>query len=363
LSPRYFALALLSGVACIATAWHIVPRFPKASSTSDARVALGRMLFFDSALSADGKTSCASCHQPRHAYSDGRATAVGAFGRQGTRNTPSLLTTGNNRPLFWDGRRHLLSEAVLDPLLHPAELALANEEEILSHIQTPAYRAAFAAAFGTTDRAPPTIDRVGLALVDFIQSLPRPITAFDRYQATHDDHTLSPESLDGLRLFIGKAGCSQCHKLDGTPSGFSDDSYHSTGTGLQSVASEIPSLSQRISAEPTDITAIGKEVGTHANVAALGRFVVTHRPRDIGLFRTPSLRYVANTPPYMHDGTVSTLEAAVDQEIYWRGLASGQPLSLTVPERAHLIVFLYALSAKTDQPTEQRSANTRSTSQ
>lgn len=354
---------LLSGAACIAAAGYAAPRFTKASSTFAARTALGRMLFFDPTLSADAKTSCASCHQPKHAYSDGRTTALGAFGRQGTRNTPSLLTTGNNRPLFWDGRRQLLNEAVLDPLLHPAELALANKEEVRSRLQTPAYRAAFAAAFATTDRTPPTIDQAGLALVDFIQSLPRPNTAFDRYQVTHDDHALSPESLDGLRLFTGKAGCSQCHKLDGTPSRFSDGSYHSTGTGLQSVASEIPSLSQRISAEPIDITAIGKEVGTHADVAALGRFVVTHRPRDIGLFRTPSLRYVANTPPYMHDGSVPTLEAAVDQEIYWRGLASGQPLSLTVPERTHLVAFLYALSAKTDQPTEQRSANTRSAPQ
>lgn len=322
------------------------------SSPSAAEVALGHQLFQDPSLSADGKTACASCHQPDRFYTDGRPTSLGAFGRPGTRNTPSLLTVSDHQPLFWDGRRTRLDKAVLDPFLHPAELALSSRATLVKRLQTPAYRRAFTQAFGAAPAsASSTLTEVGYALAAFVRAQPQPLTPFDRYQATHDPRTLSPQALAGLYLFAGSAGCSQCHRLEGTPVRFTDDAFHSTGTGLLGISAKLSALLHRISIQPTDIGALGREVGTHPDIAALGRFVVTHRPGDVGLFRTPSLRYVADTGPYMHDGSVPTLEAAVDQEVYWRGLASGQPLSLTVSERADLIAFLRALSLPYPRPT------------
>ena len=314
-----------------------------------SQATLGQELFFDPTLSADGKTSCASCHQPQRNYTDGRAVSRGAFGRIGTRNTPSLLTVDGDAAFFWEGRRQRLEDAVLDPFLHPVELGLPNETVLLKHLQTPSYRKAFANAFGTSRFADPTREELGAALAAFVRSLPKPSTPFDRYQMAHDKLALSQDAQQGMALFIGKANCSQCHRLEGAPVRFTDNLFHSTGTGLQNIAAQLPALSQRLSAEPIDIAQLGREIGTHADVAALGRFVVTHSPADMGMFRTPSLRYVADTAPYMHDGSVATLEDAVDQEIYWRGLSSGQQLSLTVRERVELIAFLRALSLDKDQ--------------
>lgn len=280
-----------------------------------------------------------------HAYVDSRPTSRGAYGRQGTRNTPSLLTIADGQPFFWDGRRQQLEKAVLDPFRHPAELALSSDAQLVERLRTPAYRKAFAQAFGA---APPdaasTLEETGMALAAFVRSLPRPATAFDRYQATHDAQAMSPQALEGLRLFTGKAGCASCHSLAGTPARFSDEAFHPTGTGLGDVAARLPDLLQRVTAQSLPVDALGREIGIQPDVAALGRFAVTHHASDVGLFRTPSLRYVANTAPYMHDGSVPTLEAAVDQEIYWRGLSKGQSLSLTVSERNDLISFLHALS-------------------
>lgn len=316
----------------------------------EAKVALGHELFFDSSLSADGTTSCASCHKPATYYDDGRPTSRGVLGRKGTRNTPSLLTVGDHQPIFWDGRRDHLDQAVLDPFLHPGELGLLNEAQLIEHLQTPNYRKAFVRGFGVApSTSSTTLTETGEALAAFVNALPRPATSFDRYRTTHDPRFMSSEAIAGMRLFSGSAGCSQCHRMQGTPTRFSDNAFHSTGTGLLNVSEDLPKLLHRQSTQTLSADVLGREIDTHADIAALGRFAVTHRVAEIGLFRTPSLRYVANTAPYMHDGSVATLEEAVDQEVYWRGRASGQPLSLTVSQRGDLIAFLRALSIKQAQ--------------
>lgn len=125
---------------------------------------------------------------------------------------------------------------------------------------------------------------------------------------------------------------------------FTDNAFHASGTGLQSVDASLPKLSVEVASMPTDATSVGRTISDRQELSALGRFMATHAPADVGMFRTPSLRYVANTAPYMHDGSIATLEAAVDQEIYWRGLSSGHPLSLTLHERSALLAFLRAIS-------------------
>jgi len=331
-----------------------------ALAQENAQIALGRQLFSDPRLSADGQTSCSSCHDPAHAFSDGRTVSRGAFGKLGTRNTPSLLTLSSESVLFWDGRRKRLEDAVLDPFEHPSELALPDDVALQARLQTPTYRKAFAGAFGTFEEEAPTRAQIGLALAAFVRTLPRPATAFDRYQSG-DKAALSRDAQEGLRLFSGKAGCASCHRLDGSPARFSDDGFHATGTGLQKIEGDLPQLSAEVAQQSMDSTFIGRAVAARADWATMGRFVVTHQPGDMGLFRTPSLRYVADTAPYMHDGSVPTLEAAVDQEIYWRGLTSGRPLALTVSERANLIAFLQALSPMkpTASTAASKSANSK----
>lgn len=337
-------LVFVLGCACATAMLATEADSPRVKRSSYS--ALGQRIFNDPSLSADGTTSCASCHQPGHAYEDGRAVSRGAFGRQGTRNTPSLLTiTESDQPLFWDGRRHELDEAVIDPFRHPAELGLGSDAELAERLQTATYREAFTQAFGRVPAdTDDTLRYASIALVSFIYSLPRPMTAFDQYRAGGDVRAMSHKALVGLRIFTGKAGCATCHQLNDKLARFTDEDFHSTGVGLGEVSADLPRLLGRISEQSFTVAALGREIGMRADMAALGRFAITHRPEDVGLFRTPSLRYVADTAPYMHDGSIATLAAAVDQEIYWRGLSGGQSLSLTVSEREDLIAFLQALS-------------------
>jgi cytochrome c peroxidase len=309
------------------------------------RMALGRQLFNDAHLSADDAIRCASCHDPDKDYTDGRQVAVGVGGHAGTRNTPSLMTIedAKDTSFFWDGRRGTLDQAVLDPLTNPVEMGLRDQAELLQRLQqNPTYVRAFADAF--PDAKPSiTTDDVSAVLVAYIRSLKSPQSPYDRYALSDDKSALSPSALLGLAIFKGKGHCSECHRLDGTPAMFTDHAYHRTGVGMDAIASSLPALTEGVIQRSLQGAAVGNRVATHADEAQLGRFNVTQDPADIGLFRTPSLRDVSHTAPYMHDGSVTTLDDAIDREVYYRSLQVGHPLQLTVEEREELKAFLQAL--------------------
>ncbi|WWL67605.1 cytochrome c peroxidase [Burkholderia pseudomallei] len=337
------------GVGALASTLAIVALHPTAHGSSNAsllaqRIALGKQLFNDSSLSADGTVRCASCHIPEKAYADGRATAVGIYGRVGTRNTPSLLSVeiAKEGAFFWDGRRTVLEQAVLDPLTNPVEMGQHDPTQVMQRIaQNSAYRPTFAQAFPMHGDAL-TPDEVGVALASYIRSLTPPESAFDRYG--HGDRAaLNPRAQLGLALFQGKAGCAECHRLDGSPPILTDHAYHRTGVGLDGITANLPALTEGVIVRSLQGGAIGDRVATHADESQLGRFNVTLEPVDIGLFRTPSLRGVSRTAPYMHDGSVPTLEDAIDREVYYRSLQAGRPLNLSVEERLDLAEFLRAL--------------------
>jgi cytochrome c peroxidase len=313
--------------------------------SEDYRVALGRELFNDAGLSIDGRTRCASCHQPDKLYSDGRMVAVGVFGRKGTRNTPSLvaLAASHDDTFFWDGRRGVLEQAVLDPLTNPMEMGLRDQADMLQRIaNNPAYRQAFSHAFPNAGTQP-TSQEVGTALADYVRSLRQPESAYDRFVLHGDTSALSPSAKLGLAIFKGTGHCADCHLLQGDPPMLTDHGYHRTGVGLDAISQNLPELTQGVIARSLQGGDIGNRVATHADEAQLGRFNATQNPADIGLFRTPSLRSVASTAPYMHDGSIATLDDAIDREVYYRSLQSGRPLQLTVEERAQLKAFLQSL--------------------
>lgn len=305
---------------------------------------MGGELFNDARLSADGTIRCASCHVPSHAYADSKQLAVGVYGRTGSRNTPSLSaldTTAKDASFFWDGRRKQLEEAVLDPLTNPVEMGLRDRADLLQRIQGNVnYRIRFAHIF---HRQQIDGQDVGIVLADYVRSLGGKLSAYDRFVAQGDQAVLSTRAQLGLTLFSGKAGCSECHLLSGKPAALTDESFHRTGVGLDEIASSLSMLTREVVNSSLQGSAIGDRVATHPDEAQLGRFNVTREPSDIGLFRTPSLRGVANTAPYMHDGSVPTLEGAIDREIYYRSLQSGKPLNLSSDERANLKAFLEAL--------------------
>jgi cytochrome c peroxidase len=332
-------LVLATGVVSVAWA-------QSSSAPSDAAlIELGQQLFQDPRLSADGMIRCASCHMPDKAYADGRRVAIGAYGRASTRNTPSLAIIGRSgdTSFFWDGRRSALEQAVLDPFINPVEMGLRDDTVLLSKLTANAsFRAAFAKQFPDM-AAPITLAHVAAALSAYVRSLDQRTSAYDRYRSQHDPNALSAQAQQGLIIFSGKGECAQCHQLDGSPVALTDHAYHRTGVGLGSVEQKLPALTQDVIERSVQGPAIGNRVAMHADESQLGRFNVTLNPADIGMFRTPSLRGVALTAPYMHDGSVPTIEGAIDREVYYRSLQAGRPLNLTVREKQELRAFLETL--------------------
>ncbi len=308
-------------------------------------------LFFDPRLSGDQKVSCASCHQPEKAFQDGRPTAQGAFGQLGTRNTPSLLNVAKQRGLFWDGRRDSLQAQALDPLTNPREHGLKNVDELLAKLEAiPEYRAAFErldAAAGRPPSRAANARAVADALAAFESQLGDGESPFERFRFQGDENALSPQARRGWALFSGLAKCVSCHAVgdEKPPVLFTDQGYHALTSvkrpGGQILAELVTHfVSQREAGASVDAILLSDE-----KVSELGRFVVTQSPADIGKFKTPSLRNVALTAPYMHDGSVATLAEAVDIEASYRGAEDGHPLILTHDEKADMVSFLIALTS------------------
>jgi cytochrome c peroxidase len=328
-----------------------LPPIPHAQKSSNQRVVeLGRELFSDPRLSADGKVSCSKCHIPRLAFSDGHPRAHGRADEIETRNTPSLLNALYLDALFWDGRSASLESQALAPLTNPAEHAFRSESEIVAAVRhNPSYVRAFQNAFrvGTAHIDAKLVTR---ALAAYERTLLAGDSAFDRYLYGHDSAAMTQAAVRGLVLFRGRAGCSSCHTIGSSSALLTDGDYHVSPMGLPDVATKnLGRIALEIAetAKAGDHSKLEHLIATDPNVAALGRFVVTLNPRDIGTFRTPSLRNVALTAPYMHDGSVATLSQAVDEELYRRGRILKYPIPLTVNERRDLVAFLNSLTSPT----------------
>ena len=270
------------------------------------KLALGERLFAEERLSADGRTSCVSCHQPERAFTDGRRVSRGVFGRGGRRNVPSILNRGYGTTFFWDGRAATIEDQVGQ--------AIAGRQDLGLPVSVAAERlsrdATYAAAFETAFAAPVSADRLVQAVATFVRGARSGGSAVDRFVAG-DAAALSPAARRGYALFTGAARCSRCH----AGPLFTDEDFHNTGVSW------------------------GRDAG---------RFEVTRVPQDRGRFKTPSLRDLAVTAPYMHDGSVDTLEDVV--EFYDRGGGANpnldaaiRPLRLSVDQRADLVSFLRAL--------------------
>jgi cytochrome c peroxidase len=315
------------------------------SEYSAAKVLLGKKLFFDKRLSYDGTISCASCHQPERLFSDGLALAKGIKQRLGTRNTPSLLNVAFNESQFWDGRRSDLESQALDPFVNPREHGLLDEIALIDILRRDReYLLYFQNAFQDSRNAINLIN-VARALADFERTLLAGNSPFDRYSFKGEIAALSPAAVRGLALFREGARCMTCHTIEKTHALFSDNQFHSVSVGLHRLSPALSRITTRLVRSKEGGVNLDKTVLGDEDIAELGRFSVTFNPADIAKFRTPSLRNVAETAPYMHDGSVATLEEAVELELYYRNTQAAKPLVLTPGERADLVEFLKSLSS------------------
>lgn len=319
----------------------------EASRAPSALVEIGRQLFSDKRLSVDSSMSCANCHIPERHFTDGLSVARGLAGRTLTRHTPSLLNVRYATSLFWDGRAPDLATQVRTPLLGPAEHGLTNDQTVADIVRRdPAY----ATAFERTMRVRKTdlsMRNVAEALAAYERTLLAGDSPFDRYFYGHDATATTPAAVRGLALFRGRAQCESCHRIGEHSALLTDGAFHASPLTLPpSTLARLGPLTARVTALRTrgEEDALNALVASDPDIAALGRFVVTLDPKDIGCFKTPSLRNVALSGPYMHDGSIAKLSEAIEIELYSR-TTQNYPLVLTEDEREDLLQFLEALSS------------------
>ncbi len=280
---------------------------PIDNRTTVEKVELGRLLYFDKRLSKDGTISCASCHHPKLGFSNGQRFAAGIGGQLGKRNSPTVYNTAYNNEQFWDGRAKSLEEQALGPITNPIEMGNTVPELLQVLNQIPEYVEAFQKVF---DQPEITEVEVQRAIAAFERTVLTGDSPYDRHKAGVRD-ALSPAALRGLAVFEGKGGCVVCH----LGPNLSDNQFHNLG------------------------------VGTEAEEPDVGRMELTKRPEDWAKFKTPTLRNLAVTGPYMHDGSFNTLEEVV--AIYEKGGIANKnldplirPIALTAEEKADLVTFL-----------------------
>jgi cytochrome c peroxidase len=273
---------------------------PEENPITAENIEVGRRLFRDRRLSRDSTIACLSCHDPERAFSKPERVSTGVFGRLGTRNAPALINRGWGRSFFWDGRAATLEEQVLKPIEDPNEMDLPIAEAAVRVGQTPG--------------------EISRALATYLRSIMSGNSRFDRYVNGEAD-ALSAEEQAGLRVFRGNGNCTACH----LGPNFSDERFHNTGVAW----------SNRSGGGFTDD----------------GRRAITGKTEDQGAFKTPTLREVALTAPYMHNGSIRSLDEVV--EYYDRGGNRNplldrelRPLRLTAGEKAALVAFLGTLSGR-----------------
>jgi cytochrome c peroxidase len=315
-----------------------------------AAVALGKKLFFDRRLSFNGTMSCGMCHiEAQGLTSNEVATSVGIEGKSLRRNAPALYNVAYETKLFRDGRENSLETQIWSPMLSPDEIAAPSVGWILAKLHTlPEYPALFEKTFPNRGI---TMDTIGAAIAAYERTLLSADSRFDRWRYGGEPNALSSKEKHGYALFVGKAGCSACHRIGPESALFTDGEFHDTGLGYaKTMGLEPKSFDVRLAAGNFTRRS-QKDVETFTSPTAndLGRFEVTQDPKDRWAFKTPSLRNVALTRPYMHDGSLRTLEDVV--AYYDRGGDFSpnkseriRPLHLSEEEKQDLVSFLESLT-------------------
>ncbi len=306
------------------------------------KIALGEKLYFDKRLSVDGTVSCASCHDPAAAFASKDTVAIGVRSKAGTRNVPTILNAKFGVTFFWDGRASTLEEQVKQPLLNPSEMGLENEAALVHRLSSiPEYQKQFRRLFPSEGI---TLETVAKALAAYERTLISNNSPFDRF-IKGDQNAITENQKSGWLLFKGKAKCIECHTFSASAPLFTDSRFYNTGIALRDQNFE--KLSQQIEVVKNVHTS---SLAHEPEFSELGRFLVTNDRKDMGAFKTPTLRDVELTGPYMHNGSLRTLLDVV--RFYNQGGQNNpnldkkiHPLDLNEKEINELVEFLRALTS------------------
>lgn len=288
-------------------------QFPKDNAYSADKRELGRLLYYDKRLSADGTVSCATCHDPALAFTDGKAVSDGIGGQKGGRSAPTVFNRAYSLAQFWDGRAKSLEEQAGGPMQNAIEMGNTHKGVVDTLNTIAGYKPLFVKAFGKQDFG---IEEVTKAIATYERTVLSGNSPYDRYKAGNKA-AMSASQVRGMDVYFNKAKCDQCHE----GINLTTNAYHNLG------------------------------VGTDKPVPDEGRFVVTKVAGDWAAFKTPTLREIARTAPYMHDGSLKTLEEVVD--FYDKGGIANKnlderlkPLKLSDVEKKDLVEFMKALSGQ-----------------
>jgi cytochrome c peroxidase len=322
---------------------------PPNNPQTPEKIALGEKLFFDGRLSANGTVACASCHDPRLAFTDGRPVSVGIGNRMGQRNAPTVLNALYNKTQFWDGRAASLEQQAGLPIVNPVEMGQPTLESAVARIAAiPEYRATFIRVFARPPNGPDLVR----AMASYERSLVSFDSPLDHYMAG-DSSAIGASAKRGWVLFNTRGRCNLCHAFADTttrPTTFTDDTFHNIGIMIVR-HNVVPLARQAERAIAKGDTIAIDQAAILTPMSALGRFLITRSDSDIASFKTPDLRNVMVTAPYFHDGSAATLWDVMDH--YNKGAGTQnpylsteiQPLALHETDIDDLVALMASLTS------------------
>jgi cytochrome c peroxidase len=335
---------------------------PADNPQTPEKIALGEKLFLDQRFSTTGEVACATCHDLDKALTDSPLQVsegiMGPEGKKltGTRNAPTVINAAYFKSQFWDGRSPSLEEQSLHPFINPVEMGLKDHEPILEIVRTdPDYAAAFQSVFAK-EKAAITMKEVTQAIAAFERTQIAGDSPFDEYYFAGKRDALNEQQKRGLDLFVNQGRCVSCHVIEQTQALFTDNRFHNIGVGINAIQQDVPELATAYIDAKVKAAEVDVKVLTDKRSSELGRFAVTTEFDDLGSFKTPTLRNVAVTAPYMHDGSVKTLREAVvhynNGGVTHEGdpvndfLSGGiRPLDLSDQQIDDLVAFMEALTS------------------
>ena len=334
---------------------------PADNPTTAEKIKLGEVLFNDARFSATGEVSCSTCHDPAKAFTDKTGpipVSVGVNGLTGTRNAPTVINAAYLKSQFWDGRRPSLEAQSLDPFLNPVEMALSDHQPILNivrHDET--YGGLFQSAFGISGGAI-TIDHVAKAIGAFERVVVAGDSPFDRFYFAGETDAINDAAKRGFAVFLTQGRCVSCHTISQTHALFTDNRFHNLGIGFDRIEDDAQTVVGAFLASARTDREVDEALLGDVNISEIGRFAVSRQMQDIGQFKTMTLRNIAATAPYMHDGSLKTLRQVVDfynttippdqdQNGEANAFQSGgiRPLDLSEEQVSDLVAFLESLTS------------------
>ena len=318
---------------------------------------MGDRLFNDVRFSATGLVSCATCHAPEKAFTDGPlSVSEGINGLTGTRNAPTVINAAYNRTQFWDGRSPDLEDQALHPFLNPVEMALPNHDVLLAIVRGDAnYVKAFKQVFGVK-AGDITMIEVTRAIAAFERTKVAGNSPFDRWYFGAEADAMSEAAVRGFDVFLKDGRCVSCHTIEQDHAVFTDHLFHNIGIGINNIQEKVPALARAFLVAKSEGVDVDVAVLSDADTSHLGRLAVTDDLSMVGSFKTSTLRNIAVTPPYMHDGNLKTLREVVEH--YNNGGVTNEgdrvndfisggirPLNLTEQQIDDLVAFMEALTS------------------